>query len=206
MSAISRAAIEAEKINNLKVINLFAGPGTGKSTNASYIFSKLKEAGINCEYVQEFAKDKTWEENVTALSCQPYVTGKQFWRLARLRGKVDIIVTDSPMILGTLYPTFGCTSDWDKGIHNQFKMFNNINIFLKRNSNVHPYNEKGRSQSEAEAIAIDARTKRMLEDHKYPYYEVEVGTLDDTWKSVKKILKDHGIEINEFVDPKTWMI
>lgn len=33
------------------VVNLFAGPGAGKSTGAAYIFSKLKMLGYDCEYV-----------------------------------------------------------------------------------------------------------------------------------------------------------
>ena len=49
------------------VVNLFAGPGAGKSTGATYIFSKLKMLGIDAEYVSEFAKDKVWEENERVL-------------------------------------------------------------------------------------------------------------------------------------------
>lgn len=59
-----------------KVINLFGGPGCGKSTGAAYIFSLLKMKGMNVELVTEFAKDKTWEHNSKALTCQPYVFGK----------------------------------------------------------------------------------------------------------------------------------
>ena len=50
------------------VCNLFGSPGTGKSTLAAYVFAKLKMLGINCELVTEFAKDKTWENNKTALA------------------------------------------------------------------------------------------------------------------------------------------
>lgn len=51
-------------------------PGAGKSTGAAYIFSELKQRGVNAELVTEFAKDKTWEGNTLALSCQEYVFGK----------------------------------------------------------------------------------------------------------------------------------
>ena len=47
------------------VINLFGVPGSGKSTGAAYIFSRLKMAGINAELITEFAKDKVWEGNDT---------------------------------------------------------------------------------------------------------------------------------------------
>ena len=39
------------------VVNLFPGLETGKSTGAAYIFSKLKMAGVDAEYVSEFAKE-----------------------------------------------------------------------------------------------------------------------------------------------------
>lgn len=42
----------------MKVINLFAGPGSGKSTTCAGVFSKLKLAGVNCEMALEYAKDK----------------------------------------------------------------------------------------------------------------------------------------------------
>ena len=38
------------------LVNLYAGPGAGKSTGAAYIFAKLKMAGVDCEYVSEYAK------------------------------------------------------------------------------------------------------------------------------------------------------
>lgn len=195
MSAISKAMEEAQKLD-LMVINLFGGPGTGKSTTAAYLFAKYKSGGINTEYVQEFAKDKTWEENETALKCQPYIAGKQFWRLARLRGKVDIAITDSPLLTSLLYPTFGVNSDWEKGIVNQFNLFDNVNIFLVRNTDVHPYNPKGRSQTEAEAKSIDVLTKNMLNKYDIPFYTVEVGALEQTYYEIKKAIFAHTYGIS----------
>ena len=45
------------------LVNLYGAPGSGKSTGAAYIFSKLKMAGVDAELVTEFAKDKLWEES-----------------------------------------------------------------------------------------------------------------------------------------------
>ena len=47
----------------MKVINLFGGPGSGKSTTAASVFSKLKIMGYNVELVTEFAKDMVWEQH-----------------------------------------------------------------------------------------------------------------------------------------------
>ena len=39
------------------VINLFGGPGCGKSTTMARLFADLKARGYNVEMVSEFAKD-----------------------------------------------------------------------------------------------------------------------------------------------------
>ena len=47
----------------MKVINLFAGPGTGKSTTAAGLFYKMKSKGYMVELVTEFAKDLVYQES-----------------------------------------------------------------------------------------------------------------------------------------------
>ena len=43
-------------------VNLFGGPGIGKSTTAAGVFNLLKLHGIETELITEFAKDLVWEE------------------------------------------------------------------------------------------------------------------------------------------------
>jgi len=172
------------------IINLLGGPGTGKSTHASGLFYRMKRRGINCEYIQEYAKDKTWEEDHEAeerdisltKKCQPYVTGKQFWRQFRMLGKVDVVVTDSPIITGLLYQGFGCTPSWEKWAIEAFNDFNNLNIFLVRDSGSHPYNKMGRSQTEEQAMKIDDAMRLILDRENIPYEVVKVAPIsEDSW-------------------------
>lgn len=44
-----------------KIINLFGGPGVGKSTIASGLFYYMKIAGYNVEAPQEWCKQKVYE-------------------------------------------------------------------------------------------------------------------------------------------------
>lgn len=151
-----------------KIINLYGGPGSGKSTTAAGVFYHLKQAGINSEYVQEFAKDLTWEERFTALQCQPYILGKQYYRLNRLLGKVDIIVTDSPVLLSMYYNNLALP-ELDVlalALHNKF---DNINYFLKR---IKPFMQAGRNQTKDEAVLADGGIKSLLDFNHIPYTEV----------------------------------
>lgn len=85
------------------VVNLFGEPSAGKSTAAMDITAKLKRAGINAEYVSEFAKDKVYEHNDEVFLHQEYIFGKQSFKMGRVRDNVQVIVTDSPLLLNILY-------------------------------------------------------------------------------------------------------
>lgn len=80
-----------------KVINLFAGPGAGKSTTAAALFVLMKTEGYKVELVTEYAKELVYAEDWETLNWQPAVTKEQDARQRRLVGKVDWIITDSPL-------------------------------------------------------------------------------------------------------------
>lgn len=153
-----------------KVINLFGGPGCGKSTGAAYIFSLLKMKGMNVELVTEFAKDKTWEHNSKALTCQPYVFGKQSYRMDRCADEVDIIITDSPLFLSAMYNfDSNIEPEFTQTVIKKFNEFENYNFFLKR---LKEYNPKGRNQTEEEAKELDNKIKTSLNKFNIEYEEV----------------------------------
>ena len=138
---------------NTLLVNLYAGPGAGKSTGAAYIFAKLKMAGIDCEYVSEYAKDRVWQEDQFPLQhCQLYVTGKQALKIQRVLGKVDVAITDSPIMMGSMYTDEKPFKDVCIYEGNKYK--NTYNIFVKRKKK---YNENGRNQTEEEAKEIDKK-------------------------------------------------
>ena len=145
------------------VVNLFGGPGTGKSTGATYIFSKLKMDGFDVEYVSEFAKDKVWERNGKVFQCQMYVTGKQVFKISRCIGEVDVIVTDSPILMGAIYAQDD--APLQAAIIYESKKFNNLDVFLHR---VKEYNPNGRFQTETEARALDVQIHQLVSSESVP--------------------------------------
>lgn len=156
------------------------------STAAAYIFAKLKMAGVDCEYVPEYAKDRTWQGDHFPLEkCQLYVTGKQALRIARLVGKVRVIITDSPIALGSLYTDEQPYKDIS--IYEGCKYKDQLNIFLNRGPH---YNPNGRNQTEEEAISIDNQIKKMLSDNGISYSELEadISSYDEIVDSILALI------------------
>ena len=152
------------------VVNLTGAPGVGKSTGAATIFAELKKLGINAELVTEFAKDKTWEHNMTALNCQEYVFGKQSYRLNRCRDDVDVIVTDSPLPLGLIYNNNPALDHhFTEVVLNVFNTYDNINFFINR---VKPYNPKGRNQTAEESDQLSIAIKELYNKHNIDFIEI----------------------------------
>lgn len=139
------------------VVNLFGGPGSGKSTGAAYVYSRLKMSGINCELVTEVAKDYVWDESNPMLRDQLLVLANQFHRLRRLDGKVDVAITDSPVILSMIYTKNDRIWNNDRVFKTLCQLCSNTwkskNYLVKRWK---PYSQVGRVETEAEAKQKDS--------------------------------------------------
>lgn len=151
-----------------KVVNLFGGPGAGKSTTAAGVFYELKRRNVSCELVREFAKDKVWEGSEHVLSQQIYVFAKQLKRMLDLQGKVDVIITDAPIALSLVYGQH-LSDSFKSLVDEEFSAFENENFYIDR---AKAYVGAGRLQTEKEARAIDLRVADMLSVRGYSFTAV----------------------------------
>lgn len=155
--------------NKTLVVNLIAGSGAGKSTNSARLFSMLKDLGIEVELVTEYVKDMIWEGRMGVFECQPYIFGKQLYRLQRVIDKVDVVITDRPIFLDMVYDPEQ-DEDFRKYIFKKFNQFNNLNIYLNR---VKPFNPNGRNEKTLdEAKAYDKKVLNMLDELGIDYIRV----------------------------------
>ncbi len=174
-------ALRAQK--KTLVVNLLGGPGTGKSSIRAGVFYDLKFKGIDCEEAPEYAKDLTWQHAQFTLRNQIKVFGEQHDRIFRLLGQVEVVITDSPLLLTPIYDTRQ-TDTLRKLALEEYNSMWNYTVFLKR---CKPYNPNGRNQDEEEAREIDRRIADFLLDNQIPF-ETTKGVLEGKDYIVKKIL------------------
>lgn len=136
----------------VKVINLWAGPGAGKSTLGAGLFHKMKSAGETVELVTEYAKELVYENN-PLLTNNLQILAEQDMRLRRLEGKVEYAITDSPLPLTVIYSKPPFDEDWFfDAAWGAFDTYDNINFYVVRDK---PYYTYGRYQTEEEARKLD---------------------------------------------------
>ncbi len=157
------------------LVNLFGGPGTGKSTTAAGVFFHLKSNGVNSELLQEYAKDKTWQGDFFSLGVQPYIAAKQLYRQERVKNKVDVAITDGCLLNSLIYPCKYVDAAFTSWLINTHKTFPNLNIFIERNVDHHGYETSGRSQSLQQAIDVDIRTLALLNSLNEPYVKLKMS-------------------------------
>lgn len=149
----------------------------------------MKLQHMECELVTEYAKDLVWSERHTMFTEQDYIFAKQNHRLRRLDGKVDWVVTDSPIVLGFFYieDDFPGREHFCNFVRDMFNSYDNINVFLER---VKVYNPNGRNQTEEESKAIDVKIKQFLEENNLPYISVPAD--EDAPKVILDRIQDLG--------------
>lgn len=174
------------------VINLYGGSGVGKSTIAALLFSLMKMKGLHTELVREYVKLWAWSGRKVRKEDQLYLLGKQSAYESVLYGKVDYIVTDSPVPLAGLY------AEWHNGDEGKYvtaaanafvsqsQRISNVTIRNYLLHRVGPFDPRGRWESEEEAKALDEFLLMYLEKNSHPF-KLVTGS---EWAKAEAIMSD----------------
>jgi len=168
-------------------INLWGGPGIGKSTMAAGIFAALKWEQIDCELIGEYAKQIVWEESFPKLNNQIYLFAKQYAKHYNLEGKVNVIITDSPIPMGCVYDN-NRTSFLKEITLSEYNKFDNLNYVLSRTT---AYNPNGRMQTEDEAKSKDTEILKFLNDNSIKYESI-TSSKDSIQNIIERIKREMG--------------
>lgn len=174
------------------IVNMWGGPGVGKTTAAWEICEKLKKEGYVVEYVPEYAKELTWDKNSEALTeiergraakllngtpaSQLTVLREQEKRIDRCVGQCDFVVTDSPILLGALYMNDRPDNPdlhrlYEKVLNymvEDHRRYDTFNMRVEREGGESSYEVEGRNQTYQEALDKDQQLSELL--NKYQPY------------------------------------
>lgn len=181
------------------IVNFCAGPGAGKSTMAAHVFAELKWLNVSCELVTEYAKEKVWEKSFHVLNNQRFIYAQQYHGILRAAENVDIVITDSPLILSVVYAKPNDDA-FINLIVDDFKKFWNITFFLERTK---AFCQTGRIHNEEQAREIDKKIIETLEKYKILYSMIN-GSRDNVSGIVQNIknVSEHLRKTNEKMENK----
>lgn len=148
----------------IRRISMFGAPGAGKTVLTHELFVHFKKVGRNCEIVNELAREWAYLDRPIQSMDQVFLFSTQMNREDTLlsRGKVDFIISDSPVLLNSYY---GVKKDHElmQSYAEMIRVFESkfpsINFFCPNNSS-YQFHSEGRYHSRAEADQI---SRDMLE-------------------------------------------
>lgn len=157
----------------MKVINFFGGPGARKSTVAALTYAGLKEQGFIVELVREYASYMIYADRTKQLEKdQLSALAKQHHLLDILRDKVDIAVSDSPLLLNALYAT-NVPPSFHPLVFELFDRFDNLNYVLEVDWDT--YTPRNRLHSKSAAMRKHEELVELLDRNRVPFQFLPLG-------------------------------
>jgi len=150
------------------VVNIFGGPGTGKSTLASELYCALKKAGIETACPEEHAKLAIWSGQPWLLDHQVILLGRTWETIRALSEKVDVIIVDSPILLCSVYAQDREPDCFHELVIDIHRRTSRMNILLQRNPG-QIYSPSGRRETADQASLVDARIENLLRTRSETY-------------------------------------
>jgi RecA/RadA recombinase len=172
----------------MRRINIFGGPGVGKSTLAAQIFGHLRQQGQSAELVQEWFKTWAYAGHQAKSFDYVYAFANQLHAEDQLlQAGVKIIISDSPMYLQCIYayrhklPFAGELLQIAKRFEATYP---SINFVIDR-PQFQVYEQAGRYETLDQAIEMDRFIVQLLDDFwAIPFKRVRPGDLNAILKEL----------------------
>lgn len=157
--------------NNTIIINLIAGPCSGKSTVSAELFARLKKMNIPCELVPEYVKDRIYEENKTIIEDQITLFGMEHYGLKTKLGKVKVVIHDGSLLNNIMYNNEP-NPELEQLVISEYFKFNNLDFFIQRD-NIE-FESYGRIHNLEQSLTLDNTIRSVYSNCGAKYIEVNI--------------------------------
>ncbi len=196
-------AFRQTKPQDKLLINIYGSPATGKSYTAENLAAQFREIGVECALVTEYATELIKAGRHEELKDQITVTGEQLRREQEAFNHANIVITDSPTALGTLYSP---TEQKDKVIQfgEQSDKIPHINILLRHNAeSLATFSMNGRIHGKEESLRIQGEIIDMLQGKDRIHFERGIAIEElinhiGTNQEWQRFAKHHNINLPRF--------
>lgn len=172
------------------LINLFGSSSAGKSSLMADLFYALKLEGKTVEMCPEIIKQWAWDGIKPNKYDQYFLMGQEIKQQSRLLGKVDYIISDSPVMQNSFYNDY---LNFKDNLYQPTKDYLELmegdghiiqNFFLYRNK---PFETQGRYQTAEESDRIAECLVNYLTEHNVKFHVV-TGKDHERTNAVLKVL------------------
>lgn len=168
----------SRRIRTLNV-NLYAGPGIGKSVTAARLYAELKLRGIHTELVAEYAKELVYL-GILEQKTQEDILKEQIRRQGLLQGQALVVVTDSPAPMSLVYAKrlvgdAATMARLYKLLEEGTRGWLNLDVLLNRDL-TKGFEKEGRSQNPEESMLLHRQIGHMLCQSSPGHIELTVET------------------------------
>lgn len=159
-------------------VNLYAGPGFGKSVTAALLYAALKLRGIHTELVSEYAKELVYLDELRGKS-QHDIMKEQLRRQGLLQGKTTVVVTDSPTPMSLVYALrLGVQGEELEALYRRQREgtqgWYNMDVLLHRKIAPEEYEQDGREQDHSASLQMHEAITEFVRKHSPDHVELPV--------------------------------
>lgn len=172
------------------LINIYGGPGTGKTTVAAVLFARMKQKGMFVDMCMEYAKELVYTGKLRGTNEYAIWDEQRRRHNVMLHGGVDFVITDAPLMQKVVYSQlFSGATDRELGDmvleaeNTELRYTRSLDIMLPE-----PPKEidlKGRVHGYFDSLRIHNHTRQLLQNHGHLFYPVgginEVIEVVDNW-------------------------